>query len=307
MESHRLPRFDRSAAIAPFVLTDRDREIIRQVHRHRFLRSSHILALVSGSAQQCLRRLQLLYHHRYLDRPRVQLEYFHRGGSREMVYGLGDEGAALLETEPDEAFEEIRLGGNKGSVKRIFLEHTLLVSDFVVAVEVACRKAGIRFVGQDELAVEMQPGRKHDLFQWKVNISGGAKLTAVPDHVFALEFTGAEEKKARRYFFLEADRGTMPVIRKNLFQSSFHRKLLAYEATWSQNIHEKQFGIPRFRVITLTTGAARVQSLINACRSLERGHGLFLFADKGILEKPDDILSAPWKTGRSGEVGTLLD
>jgi hypothetical protein len=46
-------------------LTNRDREMVRQVFRHRFLRSSQIAALVGGSKQAVLRRLQLLYHHGY--------------------------------------------------------------------------------------------------------------------------------------------------------------------------------------------------------------------------------------------------
>ena len=80
MESIRLPRFKRVAAVEPMQLTERDRDILRQVRRHRFLRSSHILALIGGSSQQVLRRLQRLYHHGYLDRPRAQIDYFHRGG-----------------------------------------------------------------------------------------------------------------------------------------------------------------------------------------------------------------------------------
>lgn len=307
MESPRLPRFKRTSEAAPIVLTDRDREIIREVHRHRFLRSSHILALVPGSDQQCLRRLKLLYHHRYLERPRAQLEYFHRGGSREIVYGLDDEGAALLKTEPDDASEEIHLGGNNGSIKRTFLEHALLVSDVIVAIELACRKAGIRFVSEDELAAEIQHARKRDLFEWRVNISGGVKLTVAPDYVFALESIRSDGNKERRYFFLEADRGTMPVIRKSLLQTSFHRKLLAYEATWSQKIHEKRLGFSRFRVVTVTTSATRVKSLLNACAKLENGHRLFLFADQTILQKPVEILFAPWQIGKSGEIGTLSD
>src|ERR1700722_16407368 len=99
MESSRLPRFKRSTTVAPMQLTKRDREIIRAVHRHRFLRSPQIVALIDGGSQPVLRRLQLLYHHGYLERPPIQLEYFHQGGSHHMVYGLGNEGAALLKRE----------------------------------------------------------------------------------------------------------------------------------------------------------------------------------------------------------------
>src|ERR1035438_3364354 len=85
MESSRLPRFKRASAVPAIKLTERDREIIRLVERFRFVRSSHICSLIPGSPQQLLRRLQLLYHHGFLERPRAQLDYYHRGGSRQMV------------------------------------------------------------------------------------------------------------------------------------------------------------------------------------------------------------------------------
>jgi hypothetical protein len=107
------------------------------------------------------------------------------------------------------------------------------------------------------------------------------------------------------HFFLEADRGTMPVTRRTLSQTSFYRKLLAYEATWTQNVHRTRFGFHRFRVLTVTTSAARVKSLVDACSQLERGHGLFLFADKNILS--GDVFSHVWQTGRPGETDCLLD
>ena len=98
----------------------------------------------------------------------------------------------------------------------------------------------------------------------------------------------------------------MPEIRKNLAQTSLYRKLLAYEATWSQDIHRSRFGFNRFRVIIVTKSAARVKSLIEACSTLERGHGLFIFADQSILKQPTDLLSVAWQTGRAGESSTLL-
>src|SRR5258706_6767476 len=97
MPNIRSPRFKRSSKVAPIQLTKRDREIIRHIHRHRFLRSHQIVALVASSPQQVLRRLQLLYHHGYLDRPRAQLEYYERGGARPMVYGLSNKGGILLD------------------------------------------------------------------------------------------------------------------------------------------------------------------------------------------------------------------
>ena len=70
----RLPRFQRVTTIAPIRLAERDHEIIRLIHRHRFLRSHQIIALLGGSAQNLSRRLQWLFHHGYLERPRAQLQ-----------------------------------------------------------------------------------------------------------------------------------------------------------------------------------------------------------------------------------------
>src|SRR5262245_6742204 len=100
MEAVRKPRFRRSPDIAPMHLTPRDLAILRHVGQHRVLRSSHITALVNGNSQQVLRRLQLLYHHGYLERPRAQIDYYHEGGSRTMAYGLGSKSAPLLNEEP---------------------------------------------------------------------------------------------------------------------------------------------------------------------------------------------------------------
>ena len=257
---------------------------------------------MGGSPQQILRRLKLLYHHGYLERPRAQLEYYHQAGSRHIVYGLGNNGGTLLKQELGVAFRPVSWEEKNRAVGRMFLEHALLVSDVMVALELACRASGqIRLLYDDQLALhsERQP------FQWKVKIHGGLTLGTVPDRVFALEFPDQSGQSQRAYFFLEADRGTMPVMRRTFSQTSFHRKLLAYEATWTQNLHRSRFGIRRFRVITVTTSAARVKSLVEACSQLKRGHGLFLFADRTILEK--DMFSPIWHTGKPGETGSLLD
>jgi hypothetical protein len=299
MTSLRLSRFRRSPDVPPFQLTDRDKEIIRVVYRHRFLRSSHICSLISGSQQQILRRLKLLYHHGYLSRPRAQIDYYHHGGSNEMVYCLGSHGASVLKMELGEMFRAIPWDEDDGSDRRVFLKHALLVSDIMVAIELACRANRTRLLTEQDLAKTNQP------FRWKINVQG-QKFSVAPDRVFALEFSGADAANRLSYFFLEADRGTMPVTRKTVSQSSFFRKLLSYEATWTQAIHEKQFGFNRFRVLTVTTGPQRVKSLVEACSKLKTGHGLFLFADASILEQPRNILTHTGQTGRPGQTGTLL-
>jgi hypothetical protein len=99
----------------------------------------------------------------------------------------------------------------------------------------------------------------------------------------------------------------MPVVRHTLTRTSFARKLLAYEATWTQKIHRQNFDIHRFRVLTVTMSAARMNSMVEACSQLKRGHGLFLFADKLILLKFENILSQVWNTGKTGKMGDPLN
>jgi hypothetical protein len=298
----RLPRFNRIPAVTPLQLTERDRQIIRLIHRHRFLRSDQIVALIGGSQQQVLRRLQLLYHHGYLERPRAQIQYYERGGSKSIAYGLGNKGGALLKLEFGIAVDSVSWSEKNHVIGRVYLEHALLVSDVMVSLELACRKhGGVRLMHEDDLALTLQ----RQPFGWRVKIQNGSKLGVIPDRVFALEFPDASGINQRIHFFLEADRGTMPVTRSTLSQTSFFRKLLAYETTWTQKIHQRQLGIQRFRVLTVTTIPGRVKSLVEACSQLKRGHGLFLFADRSILS--GDIFSRVWQSGRPGETGGLLD
>jgi len=293
----RLPRFKRSPEIPAFQLTDRDREILHHVHRHRFLRSDHLVALTTGSQQQVLRRLQLLYHHGYLERPRSQIDYYHKSGSRRIAYGLGNKGAAWLKRELALPFHQLDWK-RKNHVGRVFLEHTLLVSDIMVAVELACRhRKGVRLLTMGDLHLP----KMREPFQWNVNIGQRHKCGVIPDQIFGLEIAGE-----RCWYFLEADRATMPITRGDLNQTSFQRKLLAYEATWAQNIHRCDFGIHRFRVLTVTTNSERVLSMIAACQKLKQGRGLFLFIDAGTLQEQPDFFVLRWQTHQQNEQVDLL-
>jgi|ERR1017187_1525413 hypothetical protein len=287
----RLPRFKRSPEIPAFKLTDRDAEILRHVHRHRFLRSDHLTALTTGSPQQLLRRLQRLYHHGYLERPRCQIDYF-QSGSRRIAYGLGNKGAAWLKRELPLAFHQLDWQ-QKNHIGRLFLEHALLVSDIMVAVELACQNhPQVKLLLPEES--QMRP------FQWRVNI--GSQCGVIPDRVFGLERNGE-----CCWYCLEADRATMPITRGDLSQTSFQRKLLAYEATWTQNLHKNKFGWQRFRVLTVTTNAERVEGMIAACQQLKQGRGLFLFTDTNDLRAQPDFFAQRWKTFRVGEKQGFFD
>ena len=189
---------------------------------------------------------------------------------------------------------------------RLFLDHALLISDVMVAVELACRQhPNLRLLSTEDIKLPAGT-RKRDPFQWTVNLGRGRDCGVIPDRVFGLESHDKSGRKNRVWFCLEADRGTMPITRSNPNLSSFQRKLVAYAATWTQGIHQR-LGITRFRVLTVTTSRERLESMHTACRSLPRGHGLFLFTDAAALNQAPDILTHPWRQCHTDRTTSLLD
>lgn len=113
-------------------------------------------------------------------------------------------------------------------------------------------------------------------------------------------------KSQRVLYFVEADRGTMPVQRDGLARSSIQRKLLAYEATWMQQLHQSRFGWNRFRVLTITSSVERLRHIREACRQLQGGGGLFLFTDTDSMSVAVNVLAHPWRTFHEG-LSTLVE
>lgn len=287
MDSIRLPRFQRSSQIQPIRLTARDRAILENVQRHRFLRSNHLIALVGGSPQQVLRRLHRLFHHGYLDRPRSQIDYY-RTGSQAMVYGIGHKGAKFLDPNAALSRRPVEWTAKNRTATRLFIEHTLAVADVMVSFELACRH-------DDDLELVWH---SDELVKWTVEVRHAGTLHCigvVPDRVFGLRHRSQPADVA--WYFLEADRATMPVERQSLKQTSFARKLLAYYETWRQGVIKHSF--PRFRVLTVTTTPERMRHLIEAHQLVNHGNGagLLLFTHHGAFKAQSNLLALEWLDG----------
>src|SRR6185312_14417727 len=104
-------------------------------------------------------------------------------------YGLGIKGASVIAKELDCELEALLWDTKNGSIGRVFLKHALLVSDVMVAIELACREKRIRLLTGSELASSGDKSRRR--FRWNVTVAA-QKLSAVPDRVFALEFEGSD-------------------------------------------------------------------------------------------------------------------
>lgn len=300
-------RFKRSTATT-LQLTDRDVAILRALEQHRFLTTDHLLALTRTSSRQGLtRRLRDLYDAKYIDRPRAQMLSLAYAEKRPMVYALGNEGAELLSNRFQMPLPDVYWTEKNRRVKEKFVEHTLGISDFMVAMELACRNAGnIKIITKEDIlatAPEATRRARHP-FRWQTRIHWNDQwheIAIVPDIIFGLHYTDKLEGKNKAYFFAEIDRGTMPVTRRDTGQTSFARKLHSYADTFERKLHTERFGVKNFRVLTVTTSIERVETMKAAFQSeiTEKAPaGLFLFTTKKGVE----VNSTGWTNAQREQI-----
>jgi DNA-binding Lrp family transcriptional regulator len=256
----RRPRFRRAPEPPAFRLTDDDIKIVRLLARHRFLRSTHIAALVGRSLDAVNGRLNGLFHHGYIDRPRAQLDYYPTAGSAPIAYALADRGGRLFK-RGGIAFANPEWSRKNREAGRPFIEHQLEIMDFYVALQTAMRdRNDARLVHGDEMIATL-PDRSFASLNLRVNLRDrGAvhKIGIVPDLVFGIRLASAQYN-----FMVEIDRGTMPIVRSDIRQTSFARKMRAYLVAHATRMHERHFGWKTFRVLTVTADANRMQTMMD--------------------------------------------
>ena len=287
----RRPRFKRVSDFRNTRLTNRDRAILSTVSRFRFLTTSHILSLVSGSRQNIIRRLQRLYHAGFLDRPKAQLPLRFAGELAELVYAPTCKGIA----------QTMALGETTvwkktyRPVSSLFLKHALSISDALIFIETACRLRGAHFVPEKDIFDSTQCKAAAKRLQWRITIKSGRfteKVGIIPDAAFAIEKQD-ESGIHRRWYFLEADRGTMPLYRKSLRLSSIRRKALSYLQSRRSKVLKEQFGIPGFQVLFVSRSKDRLKRMKDVCREAMQGRdaSLFLFASIDDLKHTSTLAS----------------
>jgi len=307
----RRPRFRRASEPPAFQVTDRDIAIIRHIARHRFLRSTHIAALVGRSIDRTNDRLCHLYHAGYIDRPRAQLDYYPTAGSAPIVYALADRGARLLNRRDKIELSHVDWGRKNREAGRPFIEHQLEIADFEVATRLSAERVGHSYIGTSEIIASASRSAASHMqsnpFAMRVTVAHGGRrheIGLVPDIAFAIEL----KKGARRNFLVEIDRGSMPITRADFSQTSIERKLRCYLAAHAARLPERQFGWKAFRVLIVTSDANRVRTMLDALRSIQppgaAGSSLFLFASRDALCAADP-LTANWR-GVDGSLRRLL-
>jgi hypothetical protein len=252
-------------------------------------------------------RLSRLFHAGYIDRPRAQLDHYPTFGSAPMVYALADLGALLIAERLGVEFADQEWGRKNHEAGRPFIEHQLGVVDFSVALQVGTRaRDDIRLIHPHELIAAFPKRTRSggNPVALRVNVSRNGKtheIGLIPDLIFGIGFPDG----SRRCFMVEVDRGTMPVSRSDLSQTSFERKMLAYLIAHTARQHERDLGWKTFRVLTVSTDDQRTRSMMETLRRLNvpnsQGPSLFFFANQAGLSMSNP-LSHTWRDGNSREV-----
>ena len=288
----RLPRYKRTQREVACILTGRDLEILALVESFRLASSEHVQALVEGSNQNILRRLQKLFHRGYLDR--IRQELVEDGGSSKMVYAITNKGIRELQKagKLEERTATDWNAQNRG-LHHLSIRHTLLISHIHAVFAALCQThPDIKLFWRDE-------GRDiSDAIEVSLP-EGYTRIPVAPDAFFRLD-----GPKGRMHFFLEADRGTMTLKR-------FMMKLKAFAAYWRERRHVERFAIRYFRVLTVTTSKIRAANLVAAAEADEsvRALGrLFLFTTEDALrlDRPESAFENIWTIPGSKEMHAIL-
>ncbi|MEP3422885.1 MAG: replication-relaxation family protein [Erythrobacter sp.] len=286
----RISQFRRKSA-STICLTQRDAKILLALHTYRFLTTDHIMALTGSESRWGInKRLRLLYDHKYIDRPQAQRALFQYADKRPTIYALGNQGASLLWARFGIPMPSSVYWTEKNRrVREHYIEHTLGIAEFMVEIEMQCREDGhLRLVPQDEILAASPPQIRTARypFRWKTRVRHRGKaheIAIAPDYVFGIEATLDDGSKSKRFYFAEIDRGTMPINRRDIRQSSIMRKVLSYADTFERGLAKDRFGISGFQVLFVTTSQRRsadMQAAIANTDEFRVPANLMLFRDK---------------------------
>jgi hypothetical protein len=178
------------------------------------------------------------------------------------------------------------------------------VTDFMVALELACHRRGnarVRYL--DEILATHAPATARNSprpYMWPVTVRWRGRDTTIylcPDRIFEIELLDMPERSRHKFFFFENDTGKMPVMARRFNGSSLRRKLIAYGHSFRAGLHTKVYGFSNVRVLTATHGQKRIENVqaayMDHCSKL-CSPKIFLFADRPSFLSADHFLDYQW-------------
>lgn len=268
---------------APFVFQPRDIDILKAIYEHRFLTRTLVLPLfgveVTNDDTNLDRRLRKLTAAGYVRRlPRENRR-------SEFVYALTAAGAEILERHQLPLLSANWSEKNR-DVKTLFVEHTLMVARFYVAVSIGLKE--LPGLALDHYERESRPRGQYAMLRaWRNERGQPRKVN--PDALLILDgvHPGAH--------FLEADQSTMGLNYR------MADKFEDYAALYREKRHGELFGVESFRVCVVAKSSQRASNLLNLLidgteiRPEERK--LFWFTtEETYRDCPSNALATVWRS-----------
>lgn len=288
----RLPRFERVKNPPRMVLTERDTEILRQVHRYRLMTREQVERLLfppdhhqdhPTKTSKARKRLQLLYHHGYLER--IPVPVGPGAWAWRPVYHLSRKGARLIApvasgdtSEPGSLTVKQARGSRAPEISLLFLDHLLKINDVRIAVMQAAARRGFR-VDKWLEETRLKSQEMKDYVSVASEQGRSTKVAVIPDAYFVLHLGDR-----RAHFFLELDRATMSNQR-------WKTRVLAYLAYIRSGKYQARYQTRSLRILTVTTTRQRMENL-RRTTARAQGGDVFWFTtiDQVAAEK---VFSSP--------------
>jgi hypothetical protein len=285
--------------------TDRDIEIFKLLVRFRYLPSDYIHAFVGGNEKALSHRLNLLSRkpNLYLARPHQQRQCAD-ANYRHLIYELDERGRRTL--------RERALSFLPKSYHHNFT-HEVMVAQITASIELGTRATpGVRLITWPEIiAHETTPlvtrnAAAPATIRVSYELRGERRCDDIAADARPFGLERIIDAKRSYLFFpgIEADCATEPIDASDTVRSSIAKKFAAYLAIAEQGVFRTHFGFPNFFVPVITTGTARMESIMQLLGRLTGGRGskMILFKTFPTLTSPDKppppnghMLTAPWQ------------
>ena len=289
-------RYTRQSTGKRVELTERDLAWFAMLRRHGPLPSSYLLDFtrhLCRNETRALERLGDLYHESntphggpYLSRPSQQwtaLSKFQR-----TVYEIAPAAEqALHEQDMLAATEAPRISG--------LYPHRFMVACITASINLAARATGsLRFIPQDEILAR-SPNRTTAIpccVSYDNPRTGKRQVLEkplVPDALFGIEYA-TSAGRLYRFFMVEADRNHEPVVRADLRETSYLRKVLQYREVIGNGIYRKHFGMKSpLLLLTVTTNARHMSNIQEMAGRIFGSEGCAFLLFTTTAEFGDDL------------------
>lgn len=242
-------------------------ELLELLSRRRYIRANFAMEYLGGSLQN----------------RNGDITYLHRAKAIKLVPPDGD---GSFERQYSRWFFRIYEKSGHHEQQAFNLWHQVLVDDLLISIETACKRQNLSFTDREEIL----KGRPLELPCAITDTIDGvihrSTQPVKPDAIFKIEDT---------YFVLEADRGTEPLERNNLKETSYRKKILQYADVLRNKTYQKSWGIPNMVILNLTTKQDRVPNLLQLVVKLKLTSKSMCFAAytslASTLKSPQPLLT----------------